>query len=251
MIWVDYREGSKQLIEPLRKLGLPVEKTVLEFGDIAFIGKGPSNTAVTIGVEFKTVSELVQSLRTERLQGHQLPGMRGTSEQPGPYDYVWLLVEGEVLFDGQGRLLRRAGRRNKRPLGGGMGVAEFHKRLLGLTLRGGLFPVITASRAETLRWLEALYRTWTDTAWDDHTSHLGIYQAAPLLPVSETCAAMAAWPGVGYKVARAAEVAFGSVASAVDTPVRMWAELKTVDSHGKTRKVGLKTAARIVNFLRG
>lgn len=245
MIWLDYREGSKELLAPLRKVGLPAEITTLDFGDIAFEGQGPEGLTSYIGVEYKKIGEFVQSIRSERLTGHQLLGMRDI------YTYCWLLIEGEVLFDKQGRLLRRVGRRDFRPLGGAMGISELFKRELGLHLRGGLTPIRTRTLAESIYWIEALYRSWTDVAWDDHTSHLGIYRAPSLIPLSDVATAISAWPGIGSRVARAAEKRFKTIGSAATASVSEWADLTTVAKDGKARRLGDAKAKKIVNFLKG
>ena len=246
MIWLDYREGSKELLKPLAKIDLPVEITTLEYGDIAFEGKGPNDTTVSVGVEYKQLGEFVQSLRTERLTGHQMLGMRDV------YDYCWLLVEGEVICDKQGKLLRRVGRKDFRQMGGSMGISELYKRELGLHLRGGLTPVRTRTQAESVRWIEALYRTWTDVAWDDHKSHIGIYRAPSIVPMSDVQTAIAAWPGVGYKLSRAIDNHFhGSIARACMAGVGEWADIETIDKDGKTRRLGHALATKVVNFLHG
>ena len=49
VIFVDYRAGSFELIAPLRKLGLQVEKTTLDFGDIMFEGRGEKAEKVLVG----------------------------------------------------------------------------------------------------------------------------------------------------------------------------------------------------------
>src|SRR6266446_2939294 len=122
MIFVDYRQGSHELVAPLQALGLPVEETTLEFGDVAFEGRGEGGKPVSIGIEFKKLGELVQALRTQRLQGYQLKGMRKA------FDYSYLFVEGELLYGDAGGLLRRKGKRALVPLPGQMSVSELLKR---------------------------------------------------------------------------------------------------------------------------
>lgn len=247
MLLIDYREGSAALVAPLSAMGLPVEETTLEFGDIAFTGRGERGKPLEIGIEFKTLSEFVGSLRTERLTGHQLPGMRAA------YDVSYLLVEGEVLFDTTGRLLQKAkwGKRCTKPLPGGMGVSEYYKRVIGLHLRGGLNYVNTHSRPETLKFIEALYRTWTDKDFDEHDSHLGIYLAPTVVPLSDERQALCRYPGVGTQVSKAALERFKTVRRAANGTVAEWAELQTVDRAGKSRRFGEKSAQKVVDFLEG
>lgn len=245
MIFVDDRAGSKELIAPLRALGLEVESTRLDFGDVMFEGRGVKSAPVSVGIEFKQLRELVQALRTERLQGHQLIGMRQA------YDHAWLFIEGELLYDAKGRLLRRKGKRETVPLEGSMTVVELLKRMFVLHLCGGLNPWWSQTRQDTLQGLLTLYRTWTDQDLDKHRSHLGIYSAPTLVPVSDFRATVKQFPGVGIRLSKAVEDHFGSLRKAVNAGVEEWAELTTKDDQGKSRKFGKTAAERVVRFCRG
>lgn len=245
MLLVDYREGSHDLVAPLKRMGLDVEETTLEFGDISFVGRGNKGKAVSIGIEFKKLGEYVGSLRSNRLCGHQLIGMRDT------YDYCWLLVEGELLHDHKGGLQRHAGKRKLKPLPGSMGISEYLKRTIVGHLCGGLNPWHTQDRANSLKFIEALYRTWTDVDLDQHRSHLAIYQAPTLIPVSKTREAFNAWDHIGYTISKAVEDKFGCVRKAANASVEEWAAITTTDRNGGKRKLGMKDATKIVAFLRG
>lgn len=253
MLLVDYREGSADLLKPLQRMGLPAEETDLGMGeggpvaDLAFTGQGPGGKAVSVGVEFKKLGELVGSLRTERLQGEQLLSMRRH------YDFCWLLIEGELLYDQTGRLLRRAGRRSTKPLAGSMTVGELQKRILGLHLRGGLNPWHTQTRKDSLKWIEALYRTWTDTAWDEHTSHLGIFQPPTPIPVSPFRQIIIKHiPGVGYRGSRAVEKRFGGdLGRAWNATLHDWSSIEVEDAKGRKKRLGDTRAAQIMQIIRG
>jgi ERCC4-type nuclease len=105
----------------LSKAGLPVDaSTQLEAGDLFFVGRGDKGAATTIGIEHKKVADLIASLRTGRLQGVQLPGMRAAEAGATPlYDYAYLMVEGEITWNEQGKLTRRVGARAFREIAGG------------------------------------------------------------------------------------------------------------------------------------
>ena len=243
MIFIDRRIGSKELFAPLRRMGLPVELVELSFGDLAFVGRGANGAPVDIGIEFKRLNECIASIRTARLQGYQVPGMRET------YDFCWLLIEGELLYDPQGYLRRRSGRRTLQRLHGNMTIGEWNGRLLGLLLRGGCFPWMTRTRQCSLKWIEALYRTWTDKDFDQHTSHFGIYRAPTLAPANDVQVFLQGLPGVGARVSKAAASHFKSVRRALNATPQEWADLTTTDDHGKARRVGDKDAQRICQFL--
>ena len=68
MILVDYRRGSHELKAPLLALGLPVEETTLDYGDLLFEGRGEGGKPVTVAIEYKKFGELMTSMRTGRLQ---------------------------------------------------------------------------------------------------------------------------------------------------------------------------------------
>lgn len=243
MLLVDYRDGSKELLKPLLAMGLPAEEATLEFGDVAFIGRGAGGAQVDVGIEFKTLRECVGAMRTQRLEGHQAPGMRDT------YDFRWLLVEGELLYRSNGLLLRRAGRGRLKPMPGSMSVGEFTKRLLTMHLCGGLNPWLVPTRKDTLKWLEAIYRTWTDEDLDKHKSHLGIYRAPKIVTDSDFRTFVRGLPEVGRSAARAAEQQFRTIRRAMNATPHEWATLELVDDKGKGRRLGEKAAQRIHDFL--
>ena len=242
MILVDYRQGSQELIAPLKNLGLPVDETTLEFGDVAFQGRGVKGAPVSIGVEVKKLPELVASLRSGRLQGHQLPGMCQT------YDYRWLLIEGELQFDQKGALLRRAGRRDWRPMPGQMGVGELLKRLHVMHLCAGLVPLWAADQRATVVHLEMLYRVWTDVDLDEHKSHLGTYRPPSILPLSPMRTTLETLPQVGPAASFAAQKKFKSVKRAINASTDEWASLLLV-SPEKTRVFGKKHAELVTAAL--
>lgn len=252
MIYVDQRIGSKDLEHPLRALGLPVELTHLEFADIAFHGRGEGDRPIAVGIELKKLGDLVSSLRTGRLSGHQVPGLVGPQ---GAYDYAWVLVEGQYAADATGRLVspgRGARGHRWKPVPGGMNVAELEKRLLTLELCAGLHTRFCNSRPDTLRWLHALYRWWTDQSQDRHSSHLAVQTVASVVPLSPFRQAACHWPGIGVKTSKAVEARFdGSVLAAAQSSWEVWAAIEVKDAKGHVRRLGEPTARRIVQFLRG
>jgi ERCC4-type nuclease len=168
-IYIDKRVGSNELYAPLQARGVPVELTTLEFGDCCFIGHGPESPIV-VGVERKRITDLLQSMTTGRLSGHQLPGLCES------YAFRWLLVEGvyRESRDGLVEIPRKHGTWELHRVQ----YAAVQNYLLTLTLRGGLHVQRTYSVQESAAWLEALYAWWTRKAWAEHRSHLALHQAA-------------------------------------------------------------------------
>jgi len=245
MLLIDDRAGSKELADPLQQLGLPVELTRLSFGDVAFIGKGDGGVDVSIGIEFKHLTELVQSIRTERLQGFQLQGMRDT------YDHSYLFFEGQWHYDAKGMLQRkRKTSHTFAPLG--MTISELLKRVFVMHLRGGLNPWPTICRKDTLSSIRDLYRTWTDKALDQHTSHLGIYVAPGIIPMSDFRVTVSTFPGIGRIGSQAVEQYFGgNLVAAVTASVDTWANIRTIDDRGKTKRLGMSVAQQIWDHCHG
>jgi ERCC4-type nuclease len=240
VILVDRRIGSNDLLTPLKAAGFDAQLVELAFGDIAFEGKGPNGTTLNIGIELKVLGDLINSLRTGRLAGHQLPGLLKT------YDYAWLLVEGAWWSNAQGQIEYMGRRRTGKKIQGRMTASELDKQLLTLELCGGLHVAHTHTRADTVRFLGNLYRWWTDRALDGHTSHLALHVVPSVYAISPFRAAVCQWPGIGVKTSKAVELRFHTIRCAAAAPVEEWATLTVGD-----RQLGRKTATRLVKFLRG
>ena len=240
LILVDRRVGSNDLLAPLKAAGFHAQLVELAFGDIAFEGKGPNGTTLNVGVELKVLGDLINSLRTGRLAGHQLPGLLKT------YDYTWLLVEGQWRANALGQVAVERRRGVWGAIPGKMSASELDKQILTLELCGGLHVAHTHTRADTVRFLGNLYHWWTDRALTDHTSHLALHVVPAVYAISPFRAAVCQWPGIGVKTSKAVEQRFRSVRCAAAAPVEEWAQITTGD-----RKLGKKTAERVVKFLRG
>lgn len=247
MIFVDDRQGSHELVEPLRRLGLPVEETRLSSGDLMFEGRGEQGALVSVGVEFKKMEELVQALRTERLQGYQMGAMRET------FEYSYLLIEGEISYNSRGILSWPMSKWPRRgtELPGRMTISELYKRVNVLHLCGGLNPLWTVTRGDTLQAIHALYHTWTDQDLDQHKSHLAMYKAPPLVPVSMLRATLSTFPHIGYRTSGVVERHFGTLERAVNASAEDWAHICVTSAGGRTKRIGIKIATEIVQFCRG
>lgn len=253
---VDTRAGSCDLIAPLRAAGLPVQEGVLDFGDLAFMGRGVRGADVFIGIEHKKLPDLIQSLTSDRLTGHQLPGLLAA------YDRAYLVIEGE-WDDVNGRItMPSAFRRRSTPVKGAPNAIVLEQRVITLETRGGLRVRWTPNQRASVRHLTALYRFWTDRALDAHKSHLAIH--APDLdpklrePISDFRKGLnGAVPGIGLALSRALEeVAFdpdkgeGSWQRLLALDVADLAAVSVVDDRGIARKLGPARAARIQERLR-
>ena len=250
MIQIDPRAGSKDLVAPLLAVGLPVEKGHLEFGDLAFLGRGEAGAEVFIGIEHKKLPDLVQSLGDDRLAGHQLPGLVQN------YDRPYLIIEGEFEVDSNDRVLVPTRIRDRlAPLKGCMPASVLDQRVLTLETRGGLRVRWTRTQKETVRYVSGLYRFWTDRDIDEHRSHLAIHapdlDSALRIPRTLFQEMVAPVPDIGLKTGAAVEKAFaGSLGRALLAGADEWAEVVTRSAKGKLRRLGPSKANRIAEVMR-
>lgn len=234
MILVDHAVGSVELIAPLCKMGLPAEKIVQPFGDVAFEGRGDGGKSVMVGIELKTVGDLIGSLRTNRINDQ----VRGLVET---YDHRWLVIEGEWDVDAKtGTVCPKGGRKGTfKPT---MTVGELENRITTLEMLGGLRVRRTFNRADTLRFLASLYRWWTDRDCDAHSSHLTVYQPSLIIPVSQFRATVMTLPSIGRKTSKLVEQHFQTLRRAFSARGPEWTMIDGI---------GAKTAQAIQDVIDG
>jgi ERCC4-type nuclease len=245
VLLVDPRIGSRDLLLPLQRFGVPAELAPvnLDAGDFCFVGRGVQDAVVTIGIELKETTDLLQSLRSGRFAGHQLPALLRT------YDRAWLLTEGLWRVAESG-ILEVASRGGWVSAGHGRKptmARELEKWLLSVCLRGGLHHYHSQTRRQTVHWLSVLYHWWTDKSMDEHRAHLAFHQPdldRALLETPSTCRdALARLPGLGWSKSEAAASYFkDSLRNAVNADADEWQEVPGI---------GRKLAERIVRACQG
>lgn len=240
MILVDYREGSKELLEPLRKRGLNAVIDDLPT-DLVFIGRGVKGAPLSVGIEHKKVQDLMQSLRTNRLNE------QADKMVENDFDVKLLFIQGPQRFDQKGRMLRRVGRKEWRPIPG-IGHGEIIKRLYSLQFCRGLVWQWFESETTCVKAIELLYRSLTDKDLDKHDSFLQPYQAMSIVPMSKRRKTFCTFPGVQRKVSQAVQDHFGTIRRAVAAGPKEWAALTTKDDQGHERRFGDAAAKRIQDF---
>lgn len=247
MLLVDYRTGSVELVQYLKMIGVPLEITELPFGDFALLGRGASDEPIPIGVERKTIQDLVNSTMTGRFAAHQLPGLLS----PGcGFKDIWLLVEGIYRPNPQTAVLEIPhGKGNWQPIQYGQKAfmyKELESLLVTLEVRGGLRVRQCRGKVETCLFLKALYLWWTDKSLEEHRSHLRFRSVeadtALLTPPSLTRLWAKELPGVGWKRSGAVAGHFESPYAMVQASAKEWTK---VDGIGKT------LASRIYAAIRG
>ncbi len=208
-IYIDSRVGSKELEKyiPVRSV-----VTTLQYGDIAFLGNGPNGACRSIGIERKTINDLVSSMTSARLSGHQLIGMLQA------YDYVYLLIEGiwrANPSDGLLEIMKSVrGKRGFRPVE--LGKRRFTAREVWnyvntLAVQGGMFVWHAENIGQSGRWIAALYGWWNKD-WESHKSiHRGHTQSPPhamLIKPTLTHRMVKEIPGIGWDKGKAVATSF-------------------------------------------
>jgi ERCC4-type nuclease len=254
VLLVDRREHDQhpQIARALRKAGLSVDITTLEFGDVAFMGRGPAEQPVFVGIEIKrlTTSDATDSIRSGRLADHQLPGMVGPH---GMYEWGFLVVEGQYRANRSGQLVVLS-HTGWKPALGGLTVSSLEKSLLTYRFAYPTLMVWPTNREEdTVAFLGNLYRWFTDKPMDQHTSALASHEPAGLLPLSDFRATLQVrCPGMGRAMSRAAEQKFGgSLRKAALAPAHEWATVAAVDRNGKSKRLGLIKGTEIEGWWKG
>lgn len=223
-IYVDSRVGSKDLYPLFLKRQVPVELVPLPYGDACFVGRGPSGPEV-IGVERKRIRDLVASLVSDRLMGHQLPGLVDA------YRFRWVVVEGVYRTGASGYLEVPRGRGDWGLLEPRLLGAGLDGWLLTLQLRGGTFVQRTRDAEDTADWLSSLHAWWTGKAWHEHQGHLalppqidGPFGTKPSL-LRKVAATL---PGIGFERSADVEQAFVNVVDLVMAEEARWRTIKGI-----------------------
>lgn len=229
--FIDPRAGSKELMkhEPVKS---SAEFCFLDFGDAMIVGNGP-NGATLVGVEVKSIWDLISSIDTGRLQATQLPGLLRT------YEHSALLYYGQTRMGRSGELeMWRAHGRQR-----GWHVFKLGTRAVPYGyLEAFLWEVallgVHVQRVDDERtaaaWLGVLHRWWSK----DWTAHKGLRtldrsRDVSLMPNMDAATHQrvkiaAQLPGVGYDRAVNAANHFGSVREMINADADAWTSVRGV-----------------------
>lgn len=226
MVIIDDRDGSRELAfsDTLRSM---CDLQRLEFGDVMLTGHGPVGQ-ISVGVEVKSVHDLLSSLDTGRLQGHQLPGMFKT------YDQSWLLIYGYARASESNHLELRSNRgtwytykMGPRP----MPWSYIEGWLLTAQMLTPLRIKWVANKEEAAKWI-AVLDGWLAKPWEKHKgmqafNRSGDVAAPPGADPTEAQMAKvaAALPGVGWTRGWAAARHFTSIESMINAPASEWEQI--------------------------
>lgn len=225
LIQIDERTGSAEL-QSLFPPGVPTIVGRLEFGDFAFLGNGPEDEPVSIGVERKGIKDLLNSISTGRLAGHQLIGLVNN------YHYVYIVVEGLWRFNPTDGMLEERCGQGWEPIQ--LGSRRFMARevlsfLHTLMVKTGVMVFYSGTKRETVQVVSMLHGWWSNKAWDEHTAHLGLVKqhkstdgAVELVKAPLLRRVAAELPGIGWQKSREVAKHFGSVLEMSLATEREW-----------------------------
>ena len=223
MILIDDRQGSAELA---KHVSSPTCICHLPYGDFAFTGNGPDGD-VKVGIERKSLLDLLNSMASGRLSGHQLIGMQEF------YDQLYLVVEGIWKDDRKSGILKRFS--GKTWKSASLGQRRFMTRavwayLNTLTIACNVVTIRTGSQWETGRWLDAVFRWW-NKPWTKHNSHKQFHnrpEAAPLTRPNTVTRLAAQLDGIGWGRARAVGKRFRTVEEMVMASEDDWREIEGI-----------------------
>lgn len=223
LILIDRREGSADLTKHIPNSVL-VE---LDFGDASFTGNGPDGP-VEIGVERKRIGDLINSIMSGRLSGHQIPGMLET------YYRAYLIIEGlckENPHTGVVEVRRGIEWKEIRTGTRTMRVRDIFLYLTTLEIMTGVIVRKTTGikgTAAQITWLS----DWWGKKWEEHKGHLAIYKQPPpaaLLKKPSVLRMMAAeLPSIKWKRSLAVAEYFGSIKAMVNSTEEQWLEIEGI-----------------------
>jgi len=204
----------------------------LEYGDAMITGHG-ADGEVEIGVERKTVGDLINSITTGRLSGHQLPGLLES------YHKVYLIIEG-VWKGGRPMPGQTAGFLEVHTYGGRWKELNRGKRMFRArdvwsyltTLEAtGVVVRCTYDIGHTCQMIEDLGHWW-GKEWRAHRGHNVVYKVGP--PVAPLRVEKASFamkiasdlPHVGWKRAKAVVARFPTMEDMTVAAEDEWREVK-------------------------
>ena len=217
MIYIDDRVGSRELAPHLPRARL----RRLHFGDFCFGGGGPNDAPVPVGIERKRIRDLLNSITSGRLTGHQLVGMRNT------YEHIYLVIEGRTRTNEYTGVLEEQVGEYWCPLALGKRTwltSDILCFLNTLDIHCGVHWHWTYDMTGTAAYIKALHKWWTAKDFDEHRAHLQPHRGTTVaLTKSSLLRRVAAeLPHIGWKKSKDVEAEFVSVNDMVFADQAQW-----------------------------
>lgn len=218
----------------------------LEYADCMFFGNGPEGMPCPIGVERKAIRDLVNSMGTGRLSGHQLPGLSAN------YQWVYLIIEGIWRYNPSSGLLEIRSGGNWEPLQFGSRrymCREVIGFLNTIAVKTGVIVMYSGSKRETAQVIHSLFNWWNNKQWDEHMSHLlpnkshrGPHGEVELIKPPIVRRMASEIPGIGWGKSKGVGEKFSTPAEMIMADEKTWRSIPGI---------GKKLAQGIMNALHG
>lgn len=243
MVLIDPRTGSKELESNLQREGLETYLEPLDFGDFAFEGNGPESSWL-VGVERKTLTDLVSCIGSSRYIDHQVPGLVKM------YKRVYLVVEGVYKRGFAGEILAPIGNSWVVPKGCYSYSYDMVERyLIGIKEHTGIPYIKTRDKQATAHFIFNYYHYYRDKQWDEHSTFKAFRRHNDLMSPNAPTDLMRMLHGItglGWEISNSIEKHVGSIEKLCLLSVNEMAEL---DINGK--RLGPSRAQELYNRLRG
>lgn len=241
MILVDAAVGSKELCPIIKTHGGECEVSSLPYADACFEGKGPDGT-IAVGLERKTIHDMLRCIEDARYTGHQRIGMKNM------YDVSVLIIEGHWKPHNENGMLMEGYHNGVnygycKPGGRRVMYNKLYRYLISVALSG---VIITYTRDightafNIVEWFHYFQK-----AWEGHTSLLEMQKIAiPTLNAKPTLVRKwaADLEGIGVKMSGLAEREFRTPLKLATAEEQDWLRIPGV---------GVKTAQAIVREIGG
>jgi ERCC4-type nuclease len=251
LISVDDRIGSIELLPILQQM-IPslcsavkylstspaVTSTRLLCGDICFDGQGPKGIS-SIGIERKRLGDMLNSIRSGRYSGGQLPQMLNF------YDHSYLFIEGYYRcgYDGSLEQLQTRAHDMAPALGGGWVPMRLGSQIIRYTELDHFICTLQSKTPvkirtsinphETCAQIISLYTHYLEP-WDSHHSHESLHVPQSLVTVGKA-GLVRKWAadlsGIGWQRSGAVAVKFRTGLELASAGPEEWA---TIPGIGKT-----------------
>ena len=182
-----------------------------------------------MGIEVKTLGDVLNCISDGRFAGHQLPGLMRH------YSVIYLIVEAELRMDKWGVLCAPRKGGIKRIYKGSRAFmwSDLQSWFFTMEMLGGVKVRICKTKREVGMTCLALYRWWTNKTWEEHHAHMAFDTShRPALYDEFSLAIRCAkeLDRIGWDKAKAVGARFSTVKEMVEATQEEW---ESIDGIGK------------------
>jgi ERCC4-type nuclease len=231
MIHIDPRSGSGELL-PLflsHRLAPTAQHTPHPPRDLAVTISRAGGVPTLMGIERKSITDMMSSIRMHRLAGEQVPKLLTHYEH-----HAYIVLEGNYRISWETGYLQ-----HWRSVGGEWGwtdillgkhpfhAAEMNDALVDICEKTPIKIWRTRDQKETVDWVVGKER-YAQQDWERRHKHLGIHVPAPFVTagkVSDVRRTAFAWEGIGWEKSGEVEKHFATVEQMVNAPASEWMKI--------------------------